>query len=332
MHSVFELDSPSKNVSSVSAIYANDPSLFGRPSASFFAQASKPLPALESKTTTMAKAAATLKMWEETFKDDTAHYEAEPNFENHGIESLSDHDTCTWKCRYCGALFSCLQGCLPHCATKAHMGRLYWPYEYKGLPYPAQPEWDTTRSSPELAEASDSRQPWNTTPSSPASVEASEYCIEIRDPEINGRRVGPYAILTVYNTSPPSQEAAYVMICPRIVGELRERNGSLAGNLPVPVGGDAGGDSSSSHQSMHWSPWTAPSAPTDLARAQPERLINAADASNWIPTTAQPLGPGLSAGARGPDPRSDWAASSSSSDAGRTRHKRPKWRRRQWKR
>ena len=332
MHSVFELDSPSKNVSSVSAIYANDPSLFGRPSASFFAQVSKPLPALESKMATTAREEATLQMYQDTLEDDAVHYDDEPNFKKHGIERLSGHETCTWKCKYCGALFPYLQSCLPHCASKTHKTRLYWPYEYKGLPYPALPQWNTTRSSSELAGASDSQPPWNTTLSSPASVGASEYCIELRNPEINGRLVGTYALLTVYNTPPPSQEAASVMISPRIEGELRERNGSLAGNLPVPAGGDAGGDPSSSRQSMHWSPWTAPSASTEPVGAQPGRPINAADASNWILTTAQQLGQGPSAGARGPGPRSEWGASSSSGDDGRTDHSRPKWRRRQPKR
>ena len=49
MHSVFELDSPSKNVLSVSAIYANDPRSPWSSVCIVLAQVSKPLLALEPK-------------------------------------------------------------------------------------------------------------------------------------------------------------------------------------------------------------------------------------------------------------------------------------------
>jgi len=321
MHSVFELDSPSKNVPSVSAIYANDPSLFGRPSASFFAQVSKPLPALESKTTNMAKEAARVRRWAKILREDTEKYNDEPLFKAHGIVRLVDNENHSWTCENCGALFTSLHDCLDHCATPAHTKNLWWPYTQYNLPLPAQPQWSTTR------------------PSS-ASAGTSGYCIRLVDAMVNGRFHIPNAVLVVFDPTAeaPSQEAAFVMTDAQICGDFQAANGLPADDLPpfvrpspVPTGGEVDGDSLPSRRPMPWS-GSAPATSAAPVRVQSGQLINDGHLSDTIPTTSHRRRPGpptcADVGAvderaaaawtegrrRGQRLRPRWAAATSSSD------------------
>jgi len=214
----------------------------------------------------MAKKEAKLELWADTLKYDMEHYIKEPLFQAHGIKRLFNNERHAWTCGYCGALFPYLHSCLAHCATPFHTSRLWWPYGQHGLPLPAQPQWNTTRSSS-------------------ASVGASGYRIWLVDATVNGRFPIPNAVLVVCGptTKQPPRNAAFVMTDARINGVFQPENGVPADVPPVPIGGEVGGDSLSSRRPVLGS-GAAPAASVAAVRVQSEQSINDGHLSDPIPT------------------------------------------------